>query len=1352
MNINELLFTAAQLGNIEVVKSALSQGADPDYIHDIGITSLYIASQNGHAEVAELLLRKGADPEVAYHNGMTPLCVAAHNGHLSVVKALIEYGADIEAKVGNTSVIHLAAQNGKRDVVRLLLSEGARLEANEIIATKEQSILEVLLQQGANRIKTIGCYDGISKEIFAQEGIDYDSSNRLLMEDSGYRLLYIKDYQQSTPKIPLITHHIYFTSTENPREIDDLSLNKTVISTRRLNEVDSNWKHYIWTNNPNIIPDSLRTLGNVEVRLADEFKNHKLYEQLETITQSGWFAQASDLYRYMVLDKFGGVYFDLDYEIYRAEKLLPLVRAFNFLGGKELPQELTAVGNSFIASSPEHPIIRTALDLLERNSNYEIDPAKPEYVQYPCTKWHRTWLESGPMMLTIAVFKATNKNNTIDVIMPDKVFYNFEYAQSHALSSRCHNPQKIVNKLVGETIGADMFCGSWSANENFLNLFYYPKNNDAYLFEAASWGYTEIVEYFLTQKHADINAVDKVYGATALHIAIQNGHLLTVMLLVERGADIKLKASNGLTPLCIAVQNQHIEIAKFLIEKGVSIEDVFPSGVTPLYVASYLKNNEMIFLLLESGANKDKVVLTAVKNSDYEVLKTIAASDQIKNDKLFTAAQTGDFDTALKLIGKGANVNMTHQIGASPLYIASQNGYLSIVSLLIENGAEIDFAIADGRTSLFIAAFNGHRDIVEALLKAGANKEIESEEHTPLYAAIYNDHMDIVELLLDYGAQVQSDHHFTPLVLADMLGKKEVYDLLVEYYLKKLESSNQNSPNLSLVKNDLEIVVVRYNENLSWVPIEFQNQKVTIYNKGQDDITLPEHYKIVRIPNMGYFGGTILYHIAEHYEDLSSRVLFLQGDPYAAPVFLPFLRYSEDLNSTCKNIIAKCGQSTLLDTSIFLKKFDWKGDKHGRYKNFKVLDHDLIEFTHKYISKLYLPQTSISVCYGAEFAVDTLKIKLHPVDFYQQLLDLFNKKQFPMEDHYIEKLWDLVFQEEPSINTESLSKMLFNAANDGQIDLVRFFINAGANIEYAVNGHTPLYAAIYNGHKDVAEFLLKSGASIESNENRFTPMFIAASKGLNKKANQGDKVIYGMVLDYYWRSVEKTISENQRVESNKSFEVVVARFNEPTDWIAKEFPTEKVTIYNKGDDILDPRPNWTIFKIPNIGLEPFSYLTHIVTNYNNLADRTLFLQGIPYDHPVILPLSLYKENITSGCINIISKCENTSVQAEWDAARHTVETKGWMYYDGGKYSNVVVRNSFLEFMNKYICPYPLDTKFNINWGAEFALDKEAILSHPVEYYSRFLETLDIQFPAEVHWLERLWDLVFQKCPYEIEEI
>jgi hypothetical protein len=73
-------------------------------------------------------------------------------------------------------------------------------------------------------------------------------------------------------------------------------------------------------------------------------------------------------------------------------------------------------------------------------------------------------------------------------------------------------------------------------------------------------------------------------------------------------------------------------------------------------------------------------------------------------------------------------------------------------------------------------------------------------------------------------------------------------------------------------------------------------------------------------------------------------------------------------------------------------------------------------------------------------------------------------------------------------------------------------------------------------------------------------------------------------------------------------DIVVAKYNEDVSWIDK-LNKHNVLVYNK-----DSKDNRWKLNLLNYGKDAETHLYHIVNNYNNLADYTVFLQGNPFDH------------------------------------------------------------------------------------------------------------------------------------------
>jgi ankyrin repeat protein len=137
------------------------------------------------------------------------------------------------------------------------------------------------------------------------------------------------------------------------------------------------------------------------------------------------------------------------------------------------------------------------------------------------------------------------------------------------------------------------------------------------------------------------------------------------------------------------------------------------------------------------------------------------ATDEAGATCLFKAVQFQHRVIVEELIRWGADVNMAKENGWSPLQEAASEGLADIAAILISAGANVNQRAASvgthaGRTPLHHAARSGHRAIVEKLLMTGADVNCVSlkEGWTPLHFATCWECFDAMLLLIEYGADV----------------------------------------------------------------------------------------------------------------------------------------------------------------------------------------------------------------------------------------------------------------------------------------------------------------------------------------------------------------------------------------------------------------------------------------------------------------------------------------------------------------------------------------------------------------------------------------------------------------------
>lgn len=88
---------------------------------------------------------------------------------------------------------------------------------------------------------------------------------------------------------------------------------------------------------------------------------------------------------------------------------------------------------------------------------------------------------------------------------------------------------------------------------------------------AAGTNQVETIRYLVTRRGVpvDICATKKARGRSPLHYAARNGSLEAAQLLVEMGANVNVRAKNGVSPFQLAVWQNNLEICRWLVRPAV---------------------------------------------------------------------------------------------------------------------------------------------------------------------------------------------------------------------------------------------------------------------------------------------------------------------------------------------------------------------------------------------------------------------------------------------------------------------------------------------------------------------------------------------------------------------------------------------------------------------------------------------------------------------------------------------------------------------------------------------------------------------------------------------------------------
>ena len=187
--------------------------------------------------------------------------------------------------------------------------------------------------------------------------------------------------------------------------------------------------------------------------------------------------------------------------------------------------------------------------------------------------------------------------------------------------------------------------------------------------------------------------------------------------------------------------------------------------------------------------------------------------------------------------------------------------------------------------------------------------------------------------------------------------------------------------------------------------------------------------------------------------------------------------------------------------------------------------------------------------------------------------------------------------------------------------------------------------------------------------------------------------------------------------------IVVAKYNENVDWTKKLI--HNVTIYDKSEHPIEGS-----IKLKNVGREGETFLYHIVNNYHNLDDVTVFLQGNPFDHLQLLVG--WRVITTDEEKNKVIDKMNTELND--DCGFSTFYQVLHNCPDGT--NNVSAKNDCIKY---YGVSY---NSFTVSPGAQYIVPKKNILSRPLEFWKNLHSAMYDNERLNGYSQEQLWYLAY----------
>ena len=234
--------------------------------------------------------------------------------------------------------------------------------------------------------------------------------------------------------------------------------------------------------------------------------------------------------------------------------------------------------------------------------------------------------------------------------------------------------QRLYSEDGSEILDDEIFA-SGSLKLQMVVLDFYPADvqQNQQVISASTDNDLIALEKFLNRP-SNPNVTDE-HGYLPLHCAARGGHVESMLLLLEAGAekDPPSEENERMTPLHLAAEQGHCDAVCHLVEVGADKNLADNRGATPLYIAARNGHLDVVRHLVEVGADKDQAGSSGATS-------------------LLLAARYGHLDVVHHLVKIGADKDQADNEGATPLYTAARNGHLDVVRHLVEVGADKNLA------------------------------------------------------------------------------------------------------------------------------------------------------------------------------------------------------------------------------------------------------------------------------------------------------------------------------------------------------------------------------------------------------------------------------------------------------------------------------------------------------------------------------------------------------------------------------------------------------------------------------------------------------------------------------------
>ena len=286
------------------------------------------------------------------------------------------------------------------------------------------------------------------------------------------------------------------------------------------------------------------------------------------------------------------------------------------------------------------------------------------------------------------------------------------------------------------------------------------------LLNSAQSGNYELVKYFV-DKGTDIHQKTK-NGEICLHIAARSGHLhLCQTLIDDHGFDENCADNKGWTAFLNSAQSGNYELVKYFVDKGTDIHQKTKNGENCLHIAARSGHLYLCQTLInDHGFDKN-----IVNNNGWPALHR--------------SAESGNYELFRYFVDKGADIHQKTNDGDNCLHIAARNGHLYLCQTLIDDhGFDENIVNKNGQAALHHSAQSGNYELIRYFVDKGADIHQKTKDgDNCLHIAARNGQLYLCQTLIDdhgFDKSIVDNNGWTAVHCSAQGGNYELFRYFVD--------------------------------------------------------------------------------------------------------------------------------------------------------------------------------------------------------------------------------------------------------------------------------------------------------------------------------------------------------------------------------------------------------------------------------------------------------------------------------------------------------------------------------------------------------------------------------------------